>query len=71
MSIKILVVGESCRDVFKYGRCVRLCPEAPVPVFDFVEQIQNDGMAYNVYNNIKSLGVNVDIVTNNNWETIL
>lgn len=70
MSIKILVIGESCRDVFKYGRCARLCPEAPVPVFDFVEQIQNNGMAYNVYNNIKSLGVNVDIVTNNNWETI-
>ena len=30
---KILVVGESCLDVFTYGDVERLSPEAPVPVF--------------------------------------
>ena len=70
MSVNILVIGESCRDIFKYGKCIRLCPEAPVPVFDFVQQIENDGMAHNVYNNVKSLGVSVDIVTNSNWKSI-
>lgn len=70
MSVNILVIGESCRDIFKYGKCIRLCPEAPVPVFDFVQQIENDGMAHNVYNNVKSLGVSVDIITNNNWKSI-
>jgi len=70
MSINVLVIGESCRDIFKYGRCVRLCPEAPVPVFDFVQQTENDGMAFNVYNNVKSLGANADIITNKNWTQI-
>ena len=31
---KILVIGESCLDIFQYGDCKRLCPEAPVPVFN-------------------------------------
>ena len=33
--MKILVIGETCKDVFNYGRVDRLCPEAPVPVFNF------------------------------------
>ena len=31
--MKILVIGDSCKDVFIYGTANRLCPEAPVPVF--------------------------------------
>ena len=31
--MKILVIGDSCHDVFVYGKCDRICPEAPVPVF--------------------------------------
>jgi len=31
--MKILVIGDSCKDVFIYGKANRLCPEAPVPVF--------------------------------------
>jgi bifunctional ADP-heptose synthase (sugar kinase/adenylyltransferase) len=27
---KVLVIGDSCTDVFRYGNCDRLCPEAPV-----------------------------------------
>ena len=32
--MKILVIGESCVDIYQYGDSVRLCPEAPVPVFN-------------------------------------
>ena len=30
----ILIVGDSCIDVFIYGEITRLSPEAPVPVFN-------------------------------------
>ena len=68
--MKILVIGESCLDVFHYGECKRLCPESPVPVFSSVEIKENGGMAMNVYNNVKQINDNVDILTNQNWRTI-
>ena len=64
--MKILVIGDSCTDVFIYGDIERVCPEAPVPVFKPTHQIKNDGMAKNVVANLKSLGVRVDIITNPN-----
>ena len=69
--IKILVIGESCKDIYNYGKTTRLAPEAPVPVFQPLKTFNNGGMAMNVYNNIKSLGFNVDIITNTNWESII
>ena len=66
----ILVIGESCLDVFHYGECERLCPEAPVPVFNSIRTIENGGMAMNVYNNIMKLGGDVKILTNENWKSI-
>lgn len=66
----ILIIGESCLDVFHYGECHRLCPDAPVPVFKSVETVENGGMAMNVYNNVKSLNKNVEILTNENWKSI-
>jgi bifunctional ADP-heptose synthase (sugar kinase/adenylyltransferase) len=68
--MKILVIGESCLDVFHYGECKRLCPEAPVPVFNSTRTVDNGGMAMNVYNNLKSLINNIDIRTNDNWREI-
>ncbi len=62
--MRILVIGDSCQDVFIYGKCDRLCPDAPVPVFIPLKTKKIGGMATNVYENIKSLGVNVDIITN-------
>ena len=41
----ILVIGDSCIDKFIYGKCNRLCPEAPVPVFLPSEFTTNPGMA--------------------------
>ena len=66
----ILIIGESCLDIFHYGECHRLCPDAPVPVFKSVETVENGGMAMNVYNNVKSLNKNVEILTNKNWKSI-
>lgn len=60
-SLKILVVGDYCLDVFKYGTCSRLSPEAPVPVFLYDHEIKTDGMAGNVYNNVLALKVQVDL----------
>jgi len=68
--MNILVIGESCVDIFRYGKCDRLCPEAPVPVFSFLNETKNGGMAMNVYNNLKSFDIDVDIKTNNNWQNI-
>jgi len=64
ISKKVLVIGDSCLDVFQYGKCKRICPEAPVPVFIPTKTKENGGMAMNVKNNLIALGVSVDICTN-------
>jgi bifunctional ADP-heptose synthase (sugar kinase/adenylyltransferase) len=61
---KILVIGDGCKDIFKYGKCDRLSPEAPVPVFKPTKSKSNGGMALNTYANLKALGVECDIITN-------
>lgn len=50
--MNILVIGESCKDVFVYGSIDRICPEAPVPVFVPNRQTAHLGMAGNVTLNI-------------------
>ena len=64
--MKILVIGDSCLDIFKYGASKRFSPEAPVPVFTPEKEITNPGMAANVANNISSFGVDCDLITNKN-----
>jgi D-beta-D-heptose 7-phosphate kinase/D-beta-D-heptose 1-phosphate adenosyltransferase len=68
--MRILVIGETCKDVFKYGKVERLCPEAPVPVFNLLNTIENKGMAGNVANNLISLGADATLLTNLNWSEI-
>ena len=68
--IKILVIGESCKDIFVYGKTPRLCPEAPAPVFNPMKIIENGGMANNVYRNLLSLGTKANLYTNENWQSI-
>ena len=64
--MKILVIGDSCTDVFVYGSCGRLCPEAPIPVFNPSKTITNQGMAGNVVENLRALGVRkTELITNN------
>jgi bifunctional ADP-heptose synthase (sugar kinase/adenylyltransferase) len=61
---KVLVIGDSCQDMFRYGKCTRLSPEAPVPIFNPTRTIGNGGMAINVFENIKALGIECDLITN-------
>tara|TARA_B100000927_G_scaffold291071_1_gene291786 strand:- start:218 stop:943 length:726 start_codon:yes stop_codon:yes gene_type:complete len=46
-----------------YGSCDRLSPEAPIPVMKYRETQSAPGMAANVYENLKSLGINVNFLT--------
>lgn len=63
-SMNILVIGDSGEDIFQYGSITRLCPEAPVPVFNPTTKTSNPGMSGNVVANLKSLGANVTHITN-------
>lgn len=67
--LKVLIIGDYCIDIFKYGYCNRLSPEAPVPVFLYDHETKTDGMAGNVFNNIKSLKVEADLLVSSK-ETI-
>ena len=64
--MKILVIGDSCKDIFIYGDCDRLAPEAPVPVIKPRHRKENPGMASNVVENLKKLGAKVNLITNKN-----
>lgn len=64
---KILVIGDSSRDVFVYCDALRLCPDVPVPVLNIKDQNENPGMAKNVQRNIQNLFGRCDILTNDNW----
>lgn len=61
---KILVIGETCDDVFIYGKVNRLNPEAPVPIISPLYEKTNKGMAENVSNNINSLGIDTVLICN-------
>lgn len=67
---KILVLGESCRDIFVYCKAERLAPDMPIPVLSIIEQKENPGMAANVERNIKSIFSNVNLYTNAKWEEV-
>ncbi|MBI2612521.1 hypothetical protein HYW59_01760 [Candidatus Kaiserbacteria bacterium] len=67
---RILIIGESCRDVFVYCDTIRLAPDIPVPVLHVTKQTQNPGMAKNVERNVKALRQWCDIATNKNWRAI-
>ena len=62
--MKVLVIGDSCQDMFRYGTCDRISPEAPVPVMKPTRNYGSGGMVINVFENLKALGVDCDIITN-------
>ena len=64
--MNVLVIGDSCQDVFVYGDIERISPEAPVPVLVPSHTESNDGMAKNVANNVESLGMTIYTITNVN-----
>lgn len=61
---KVLIIGENCIDVFVYGYSKRKSPEGEGMVFTPTKEVYADGMAYNTSNNIVAMGLDVDIITN-------
>ena len=59
---KILLIGDHCVDVYHYGECQRLSPEAPVPILKVFKTETKNGMSSNVYDNLKSFDLIVDHV---------
>ena len=62
--MKFLAIGDSCTDKYVYGKCERLCPEAPVAVLNPTNIVEVGGMAKNVQANVRALGVSCDVATN-------
>ena len=61
--IHILVVGDVMLDRYWYGDATRISPEAPVPVVKIESEDDRLGGAANVAANIRSLGVQVSLIT--------
>jgi len=55
----VILIGDHCRDEYQYGSVDRLSPEAPIPVFCPLDTTAKDGMAGNVANNLRNLGIDV------------
>lgn len=58
----VLLLGDSCTDVYQFGTVDRLSPEAPIPIFVPTHQYTRPGMASNVVENLLALGCKVDAV---------
>lgn len=59
----ILVIGDIMLDVYQFGNCSRISPEAPVPVIEFQNEQKMLGGAGNVIKNLVSLGAKCDIIS--------
>ena len=59
--MKVLVLGDVIIDKYIYGTSERLSPEAPVPVVKYQHEVETLGGAGLVYENLKSLGVDVTL----------
>jgi len=63
-SLNVLLIGDSCIDEYKIGTVDRLSPEAPVPIIKVSNTTTVPGMAANVHDNLKQLGIDADFITN-------
>ena len=61
MSFKVLVIGDSCIDEYRFGSVQRQNPEAPVPLFTNTRIDTKIGMAANVADNLRAFGVDVTV----------
>jgi len=61
---KILLIGDSCEDVYHYGICERISPEAAVPIMKELRTEIMPGMSANVKANLSAFGLKVDHITN-------
>lgn len=65
MRNKVLVIGELCTDVFKYGITNRKSPEGNGPVFIQTDVVSSNGMAGNTASNLEAMGLDVDTYFDN------
>ena len=59
---KVLLIGDSCKDIYQYGYVDRISPEAPVPIFVKTGSETKYGMVDNVAINLFALGCDVHVV---------
>ena len=64
---KILVIGDSCTDLYQFGVCDRISSESPVPIFKISNEDSKPGMAGNVAKNLEGLGHQITLVTNKEY----
>ena len=62
--MKVLLIGDSCEDRYFYGNAKKLSPEAPAPILEYTRAITTKGMVWNVFSNLNSFGIKIDIFTN-------
>jgi D-beta-D-heptose 7-phosphate kinase/D-beta-D-heptose 1-phosphate adenosyltransferase len=67
---KVLVIGDVIIDKYIYGTSERLSPEAPVPIVKHKTTFERSGGAGNLYENLKSLGVDVELLDLSNPKCI-
>lgn len=68
--MKVAVIGDSCMDEFVYVDAERLAPDLPIPVVTNRATQHNPGMAANVARNIEFHGIDVQLVTPFDWESV-
>ena len=68
---KILLIGDSCVDKYHYGVCDRISPEAPVPVFQYIDSVTCPGMSLNVKKNLEAFTNRIEIVLLTGEENII
>tara|TARA_R110000824_G_scaffold111081_1_gene259312 strand:- start:3118 stop:3915 length:798 start_codon:yes stop_codon:yes gene_type:complete len=61
---KVVLIGDSCDDVYHYGVCERISPEAPVPILRETSRDILKGMSGNVRLNLEAFGLFVSHYTN-------
>ena len=60
--MRVCVIGDVIVDRYIYGVADRLSPEAPIPILKQTRVEETLGGAGNLYQNLKSLGVDVDLL---------
>ena len=68
--MKVLVIGDVIIDKYIYGTAERLSPEAPVPIVRHQTTFERSGGAGNLYANLKSLGVDVELLDLSNRKCV-
>lgn len=61
---KVVLIGDSCDDVYHYGVCERISPEAPVPILKETSRDTLKGMSGNVRLNLEAFKLFVLHYTN-------